>query len=273
MENDGVRGFLRNFFTFIVEYEKKLILQRNVIEQLFCFESPFGFFKILDKKNKSYLNYEDLSKFLSFYRINYTQPQLKQIIKTYDLDGDHCWNFDEYLKFINNKKSIGKNFYKANVIKERELNEAIEHYVRELIKLFKIEIEFIQHIGIKIKGLKDVTKSESLNSKYIFDLLKQKNDAITNETLMNYINNGFNKFTFDDISLIIKRMSNGENFVTLRQLDNFLKFDKFITDEEIVYKRTEGYHKTNPIDNSNTLYYNIYARNVNGDSNNNLSFK
>ena len=42
MENDGVRGFLRNFFTFIVEYEKKLILQRNVLEQLFCFESPFG---------------------------------------------------------------------------------------------------------------------------------------------------------------------------------------------------------------------------------------
>ena len=86
MENDGIRGFLRNFFSFIIEYEKKLILQRNVIEQLFCFESPFGYFKILDRKSKSYLNYEDLSKFLSFYRINYTQPQLKQIIKTYDLD-------------------------------------------------------------------------------------------------------------------------------------------------------------------------------------------
>ena len=273
MENDGIRGFLRNFLTFIIEYEKKLILQRNVIEQLFCFESPFGYFKILDKKSKSYLNYEDLSKFLSFYRINYTQPQLKQIIKTYDLDGDHCWNFDEYLKFINNKKSIGKNFYKANVIKERELNEAIEHYVRELIKLFKIEIEFIQHIGIKIKGLKDVTKSLNLNSQYIFDLLKGKNDKITNESLINYINDSFVKLSYDDVSLIIQRISNGENFVTLRQLDNFLKFDKFITDEEIVYKRTEGYHKTNPIDNSNTLYYNIYARNVNGDSNNNLSFK
>ena len=159
------------------------------------------------------------------------------------------------------------------MIKEREMNEAIEHYVRELIKLFKIEIEFIQHIGIKIKGLKDVTKSLSLNSKYIFDLLKGKNDKITNESLINYINDSFIKLNYDDVSLIIKRMSNGENFVTLRQLDNFLKFDKFITDEEIVYKRTEGYHKTNPIDNSNTLYYNIYARNVNGDSNNNLSFK
>lgn len=259
MENDGVRGFLRNFFTFIVEYEKKLILQRNVLEQLFCFESPFGFFKILDKKNKSYLNYDDLSTFLSFYRILYTPPQLKQIIKTYDLDTDHCWNFDEYSNFINNKKSINSNIYKANVIKEREINEATEHYVRELVKLFKIEIEFIQHIGIKIKGLKDVTKSESLNSKYIFDLLKQKNDAITNETLMNYINNGFNKFTFDDISLIIKRMSNGEKKVTLRQLDTFLKFDKYITDDDTIYKRTEGYHKTNPIDSSNTLYYNIYS--------------
>ena len=260
MENeDKVKSFLINFFSCIIQYEKKLIVQRSILQQLFCFDNPFGYFLYLDKNKKNYLNYDDFNLFLSNKLIKYKSIELKEIIKLYDYDNDHCWNFDEFQNFIENKKFLNT-FYSINRIKQREFDNALEEYENELVKLFKIEIEYIEYLGLKIKALKDLTNSNEINTKIIFNNISNNRDKIDSNNLFQYLSeNNKGKITSEDIKLIIYRISKGKNNISIRELNNMFKYDRFLNDKEITYIRTEGYHKTDPIDNTKLLYYNTYT--------------
>jgi len=260
MENeDKIKGFLINFFSFIVQYEKKLIVQKANMQQLFCFNNPFGYFLYLDKNRKNYLNFDDLNIFLSNKPIKYKSIELKEIIKIYDNDNDYCWNFDEFQNFIENKKFLNS-FYTSNRIKEREFNNAVEEYEKELVKLFKIEIEYIEFLGLKIKALKDLTNSKEINTKLIFNNISNNNEYIDSNNLFQFLSqNNKGKITSEDIKLIVYRIGKGKNKISLRELNNIFKYDRFLNDKEISYIRTEGYHKTDPIDNTKLLYYNTYT--------------
>ena len=45
----------------------------------------------------------------------------------------------------------------------------------------------------------------------------------------------------------------------MKQFESLMSYDKFISDKDTDYVRSKGYYKTNPIDNSKILYYNVYA--------------
>ena len=159
-------------------------------------------------------------------------------------------------------------YLKSNKIKINELDYAVEQYEKELANLFKLEIEYIQHAGIKIKSIKSLwDNNEIINTKKIFTMLTSGKKSIDVNSL-----NAFMKIETvidnSDLKNIIKRISNSENIDTIsyKKLDEFFSYDKFIKEGDTAYVRPKGYYKTNPIDNSNTLYYTVYSKKRQNDS-------
>ena len=49
-----IKIFFRNFVDCLLENENKIIVQRNKLHTLYCFPDSFGYFKYLDKNQKSF---------------------------------------------------------------------------------------------------------------------------------------------------------------------------------------------------------------------------
>ena len=230
----NIKIFFQNFCNFILEYNTKINLERIKLNALFCFSDSYGYFKYLDKNKKNYIDISDISLFLSITKIKYTKPLLNNIFKKYDKDGDSCWNFSEYLNFIN--KDINPNC-NINNLCQKEFN--IQNYEKELAKLFELEINYIKYIGIKIRALKELVNDKSINTKKIFEIIKQNkdNDNINSNSLILFLNDGKYHLDKEKANKLILIMTNGKNFLTQRNLDNILKYDKFINDSELIYPK------------------------------------
>ena len=230
----NIKIFFRNFCDFILENDIKINLERIKLNALFCFSDSYGYFKYLDKNKKNYIDISDISLFLSLNKIKYTKPILNNIFKKYDKDGDSCWNVSEYLYFIN--KDINQNC-NINNLCQKEFN--IQNYEKELAKLFELEINYVKYIGIKIRALKELVNDKSINTKRIFDIIKQNKDDnnINSNSLMLFLNDGKYHLDKEKANKLILILSNGKNFLTERQLDNIFKYDKFINDSELIYSK------------------------------------
>ena len=229
---NNIKIFFRSFCDCLLENENKIRKERIKLNSLFCFSDSFGYFKYLDKNKKSYIDVSDVSLFLSVNKIKFNKPLLHHIFKKYDKDGDTCWNFSEYLNFIN--KDINS-IYNVCDLSQKEYN--IQNYEKELAKLFELEINYIKYIGIKVKSLKELINSNIINSKKIFDLIKQNNDKknIDVNSLMLFLNNDEFHYDKEKTYKLIQIISNGKNVITERNIDILLKCDKYINDNEIIY--------------------------------------
>ena len=170
MENNNCKNLIVNLLKSTIETEKTIQIQRNKVNQLYCFNSNFGYFKYIDKNKKNYIDYDDIVSFVSNFKIKCNQQKIKQIIKSYDKDCDHCWNFDEYLSFI---QSSTNGLFTSSRLEENANN--IENYEKELVSLFKKEIELLEYTGIKIKTIKSLLGSQ-LNIKQLYKDIKGEND-------------------------------------------------------------------------------------------------
>ena len=232
---NSIKIFFRNFCDCILENENKIMIQRSKLHSFYCFSDSYGYFKYLDKNQKNYIDFSDLSLFISINKIKCTKSQLNHILKKYDKDGDSCWNFSEFSTFIN--KNINIYFNRLNNFGKDE--SKIEIYEKELVKLFELEVNYLKYIGIKIKTLKELINSKIINTKYIFNLIKKntnKNEIDAN-TLLSFLNDGNYYLKKEDIYRIIQEISHGKNTFHEQNLDNIFKFDKFINNSELNYPR------------------------------------
>ena len=235
MQNNetNIKLFLRNFCDFLLDNDNKLKEQRIKLNALFCFTDSYGYFKFLDKNKKNYIDISDISLFLSIYKIKYNKSLLNNIFKKYDKDGDLCWNSLEYLNFIN--KDI--NYQCNNNLCPKEYN--IQNYEKELAKLFELEINSLKYIGIKIKALKELINEKVINTKKIFNIIKQNKDQknIDANLLMIFLNEGNYYLPKEKAYKLISIISNGKDFITEKLLDNIFKYDKYINDTELIYPK------------------------------------
>ena len=201
---------------------------------LYCYSDSSGYFKYLDKNKKNYIDISDISLFLSINKIKFTKPILKNIFNRYDKDGDSCWNLSEYLNFI--YKDINSNC-NINNLCEKESN--IQNYEKELSKLYELEINYLKYLGIKIKALKELINENIINTKNIFNLIKQNNDKenIDVNLIILFLNDGKFQLDKEKAYKLIQIISNGRNFLTEKNLDNIFKYDKYINDSELIYPK------------------------------------
>jgi len=153
-----------------------------------------------------------------------------------------------------------------------EISESkIENYEKELIKLIELEINYIKYIGIKIKALKELINSTTINTKSIFDIIqKNKNKKeIDVNTLLSFLNDGNYHLSKEDIYKVIQMISGGNNCFTEKQLDKIFKYEKFVTNSELKYPKLykgidieqeslKKYEGEFPMNNCGVLYYNVY---------------
>jgi Ca2+-binding EF-hand superfamily protein len=270
---------LISLFTSIVSYEKDLLIQRNKLNQNFCFDSPFGYFSSLDTTKKNYLNYIDLNEFLSTFPYTFSSQHLKQVIKFYDRDRDHSWNFDEYLGFTQINKNNHEFNYNSHFIKAKETDDSISKYRQELFNLFKLNFDMITFTGIKIRNIK-LNNNNNFDTKALFDEIKGENNTnIDTYNLFMYLNSKIRNITLEDVKLIVDKFGN-KGVITLKQFEDLFSFDKFVKDSDVKYVKTKGYYKTNIVDHSKKLYYTDFTRqcfnrfnDAYGDNNNSNEMK
>ena len=267
---NNIKLFFRNFCDCILENENKLIIQRSKLHSLYCFKDSFGYFLYLDKNKKNYIDIFDLSLFISTNKIKCTKPQLNHILDKYDKDGDSCWNFSEFSNFIN--KDLNKSFSKSNNY-EQNISK-IGNYEKELVQLFEMEINYMKYIGIKIKALKELIKSKTINSRNIFNLIQHNSNKkeIDANILLSFLNDGKYYIKKEDAYRVIQTISGGKNVFTQKQLDNIFKYDKYINNSELKYPKLNKnieeemalssslnkYEGEFPINNFGVTYYNVY---------------
>ena len=229
----NIKIFFRSLCDCILENDNKIKQQRIKLNALF-FSDLSGYFKYLDKNKKNYIDLSDISLFLSINKIKFTKPVIKNIFNRYDKDGDSCWNFSEYLNFIN--KDIKGN-YNINNLCQKESN--IQNYEKELSKLFELEINYIKFLGIKIKALKELINDKIINTKNILRMINQNNDKdiIDVNSLILFLNDGKYQIDKEKAYKLIQIISNGRNFLTEKNLDNLFKYDKYINDSELIYPK------------------------------------
>ena len=231
---NNIKIFFRSFCDFVLENDNKISQQRMKLNVLYCYSDSSGYFKYLDKNKKNYIDISDISLFLSINKIKFTKPILKNIFNRYDKDGDSCWNLSEYLNFINKDINSNCNF---NNLCEKESN--IQNYEKELSKLFELEINYLKYLGIKIKALKELINENIINTKNIFNLIKQNNDKenIDVNSIILFLNDGKFQLDKEKAYKLIQIISNGRNFLTEKNLDNIFKYDKYINDSELIYPK------------------------------------
>ena len=265
---NSIKIFFRNLCDCILENENKIKVQRAKLYSFYCFKDNYGYFKYLDKNQKNYIDISDLSLFISINKIKCTKPLLNTILKKYDKDLDSCWNNTEYSSFINKDININLNIIN-NKLEIIELK--IENYEKELVKLIELEINYIKYIGIKIKALKELINSKTINIKSIFYIIqknKKKNEIDVN-TLLSFLNDGNYHLSKEDIYKVIQMISGGNNFFTEKQLDKIFKYEKFVSNSELKYPKLykgidieqeslKKYEGEFPMNNCGALYYNVY---------------
>lgn len=265
---NSIKIFFRNLSDCILENENRIKAQRAKLYSLYCFKDNYGYFRYLDKNHKNYIDISDLSLFISINKIKCTKPLLNAILKKYDKDLDSCWNFTEYSSFINKDINISLN----NINNNLEINDLkIENYEKELIKLIELEINYIKYIGIKVKALKELIYSKTINTKSIIDIIqKNKNKKeIDVNTLLSFLNDGNYHLSKEDIYKVIQMISGGNNSFTEKQLDKIFKYEKFVNNSELNYPKLykgidiqqESFRKYEgefPLNNCGVLYYNVY---------------
>ena len=264
---NSIKIFFRNLCECILENENKIKAQRTKLHSFYCFKDNYGYFKYLDKNHKNYIDISDLSLFISINKIKCTKPLLNTILKKYDKDLDSCWNCTEYSSFINKDINISLN----NINNNLELSESkIENYEKELVKLIELEINYRKYIGIKIKALKELINSKTINTKSIVDIIqKNKNKKeIDVNTLLSFVNDGNYHLNKEDIDKAIEIISGGNNFFTEKQLDKIFKYERFISNSELKYPKLykgvdieqeylKNYEGEFPMNNCGVLYYNV----------------
>ena len=231
---NNIKIFFRSFCDCVLENDNKISQQRMKLNVLYCFSDSSGYFKYLDKNKKNYIDISDISLFLSINKTKFTKPILKNILNRYDKDGDSCWNLSEYLNFINKDINSHSNI---NNLCEKESN--IQNYEKELSKLFELEINYLKYLGIKIKALKELINENIINTKNIFNLIKQNNDKenIDVNSIILFLNDGKFQLDKEKAYKLIQIISNGRNFLTEKNLDNIFKYDKYINDSELIYPK------------------------------------
>ena len=69
MENNNCKNLIVYLLKSTIETEKTIQIQRNKVNQLYCFNSNFGYFKYIDKNKKNYIDYDDIVSFVSNFKI------------------------------------------------------------------------------------------------------------------------------------------------------------------------------------------------------------
>lgn len=245
---------LIDLFSIIATYEKEILIQKNKLLQNFCFSSPKGYFNFLITTNQRYLDFPDLYSFLSSYSYEFSPYHVKQIIKFYDKDHDHSWNFNEYLTFIQLNKNNHNFIYNSHFIKAKENDDSIYKYREELFNLFKLHIEMLSVIGKQIKDIK-MNYEDGLDVNALFNEIKGNNNNknIDVYNLFIFLNWNIRNITLDEIELIVYKFGeNGE--ITLEQFEDLFTFDKFAKED-----KTKCF-KINTEYNKNKKYYSEHTK-------------
>ena len=238
----NIKIFFRNFCDCLLENENKLKEGRIKLNSRFCFSNSFGYFNFLDKNKKNYIDFSDIALFLTINKIKFSKPLLKTVFKKYDKDGDSSWNFSEYLNFINKDINTYCNYNVCNLC-QKESN--IQNYEKELAKLFELEMNYIKYIGIKVKALKELINDKVINTKKIYNIIKQNKEKpnIDANSLKSFLDDNSYHLDIEKAYIIISIMSNGKKVLSEKQLDNILKYDKYLDDSELIYPKCYMEHE------------------------------
>ena len=274
----GFKNIIKEFLLYLSESQKNLEIQKLKLMKSYNFNNKSGYFKYLDKNCKNYIDISDISSFLSIDKIKHSQAHLKHIMKEYDKNKDNCWNLEEFNSFILPKKNNIKannislllnqkdTFTNTDFISNTYSFDAINIYEKELRNLFQMTIRTINYIAIKVKGIKstpnNLNQDITANIVYNYILYITKSNKIDINCLNLFLCDNDYHSMMENSQNIIEKYGNANGEISLFNLEQLFKYDTiFITEKDTTYVRTKGYYKTNPIDYSETLYYNVYQRN------------
>lgn len=285
MDKDSLASSFINILQYIAETERYIEIQRNAFAYSNSFDS-FGFFRYLDKTKKNYISLKDIINFLSLTQIKYSTPLIKEIVRAYDKDKDTCWNYEEFCLFSGTKdtsyfSSLSSQFNSSPISCSQAYNkpmlqeeETLPNCEKELSLLFKMEIAYLEYLGIKIKAFKALPY-DNITPNVIYDLLKGSNSSLDFNELYFFIKKYNSKILSDDVKLILKRLTRNVNgIITLSMIKNIFSYDTmFITQEMTEYNKTKGYFTVNPIYPTESLYYTSYYNHKNNFAKTHLSLR
>ena len=116
----------------------------------------------------------------------------------------------------------------------------------------KIRIEYNQD------SISQITELLKFHCEYKDVVFLSMSGVVNQNNLFFFLNQDSSQTaSYEDIKLILNRIGNG-NEITLKQLEMHLSYHKFIKDKDTNYVKSSGYYKTNPIDHTKVLYYDVY---------------
>jgi Ca2+-binding EF-hand superfamily protein len=196
---------LTKFLLKILDGEKRIEFQRQNLGRIPLFE-PYAAFLRIDRRNKKYIDIQDLRNFLIENKIRYSASNLSELIKLYDKDRDSVLNYQEFLKIIltNNDPDLRSRVTQRetyNVDAEDYLNNQIES---ELAKLLALEMDLTDELKIKAEAIRYIYGFSVTNAFQTIDYLNY--NYLEEEELAAYLKKNGAYISQNDITQLISRL-------------------------------------------------------------------
>ena len=201
MLSRNIQEKICEIFMTLAELERNVEITRQVLTENKEYNS-FQIFCYLDTNKKNKINILDIANFLRDKNIFSTETEIKFVILFYDNNLDTNLTFEEFINLIESKLSPKKDF-KEN---KEPINFALEY---SLTKLLEKEIIYARKI---LSLFEDIKGFNEFNIHNIFHLIKdEKNNSITPQDLIKFLNKNYVSFIDNDIELIFNRLDKAKN--------------------------------------------------------------
>ena len=235
---------LVELFIIISNGEEKINkLKQNILNNYNL--NPIKIFFKLDNNKDGYISKSDISSFLKFFSVNYTQTDIDYIFYFYDKDNDNALSFYEFLDLIISdsnylyKKSFKKK-YKHNKFDNDLRGELDRNAEKNVLEILIQEISLARQLNNLILNLKQFNE---FSIQDIFYEIKSYS-YITNDSLKAFFDR--NEINYNDkfIKNIFNRFEN-------KEINGKISFNKFKSFFDLPYNKNLNLRNNNNIiDNS-----------------------
>ena len=218
MISKDIKKSLITFFSELINSEKLVDINRQVLSESADFDAHQIFNYLLSSDNDDNITINDIKKYLNSNNIEITEQEVKLIFLFYDINSDMKLSFEEFLNFVRSEKSSLNN--KLFRISEPNISFNINY---SLCKLFEKEIQVSKRI---INALNELKVKRDFNVHDIYHALKSCS-FITAQSLKNFLFENNFSFLESDIKSLMKRLDlNKDGKIDFCELHALLCFDK-----------------------------------------------